>query len=203
LPDGQATHEPLKAPHLVGVLPVCDNPRKRWGGFMSEHAFRLRGRWALVVASAMATIVLVSAARADARTLRERNTGVAALAQAPLQFGKWTEFDVGATGSVSNIFTFRSAVPVLLRVTDAFCRGDQFTVLDRGVAVFDTSNVGTDPSCDDTPSAETGPVAWGDQSYSKGKILLEPGRHRVKVKITDSPFGGATGFLRIDRKPAK
>jgi hypothetical protein len=171
---------------------------------MSEHVARLRGRTALAVAFTMTAILLASAARADARTLGERNSQVrvAAKAQsAPLQFGTWTVFDFGGVGSVSILFTFESKVPVLLRVTDAFCRGDEFTVFDRGLPIFDTSTVGTDPSCDDVPLVDKGPAAWGDQSYSKGKMLLEPGRHRVKMKVTEGPFTFGSAFLRIDKRP--
>ena len=118
-----------------------------------------------------------------------------------LQFGVWTDFEVGETGSVSTAYRFFSPTPVLLRVTDALCRGDEFRVLDHGYPVFDTSTVGTDPSCDDSPFLDTGSAAWLDQSYSKGKFLLGPGSHSIKMRITDSPFGGASAFLRIDKKP--
>ena len=118
-----------------------------------------------------------------------------------LPFGQWTWFDVGARGSRSAVYTFFSTTPVLLRVTDALCRGDEFRAYDRGYALFNTSIVGTDPSCDDEPHVERGPSAWLDQSYSKGRFLLQPGHHRVRVQITDSPFGGASAFLRIDKRP--
>lgn len=171
---------------------------------MSEHVGARRGRSALVVAAMVMAISLVAAAGADARTLGERNSQVrlAAKAQgAPLQFGKWTVFDFNGVGSVTILFTFQSDVPVLLRVTDAFCRGDEFTVFDRGAPIFGTLTVGTDPSCDDVPLVETGPLAWADQSYSKGKMLLPAGRHRVKMKATESPFGFGSGFVRIDKRP--
>ncbi|MDX6594257.1 MAG: hypothetical protein QOJ13_3453 [Gaiellales bacterium] len=174
---------------------------------MSERAYlRFPGRRATLVAL-MVTTFLVVAANAEAKTLKELNTRPAAAAKAvvaapvPLEAGTWTVFDVGGTGSVSVVYTFRSTTPVLLRVTDAYCRGDEFTVYDRGLPIFDTSTVGTDPSCDDKPNLSRGPGAWADQSYSKGKFLLEPGRHRVKMKITDSPFGAASAFLRVDPKP--
>ena len=173
---------------------------------MNEHSYPRFSVWrAMLVALIVMAAFLVAATRAEAKTLKELNTRAAvakaAAAETTLPTGTWTTTDVGGTGSVSAVVTFESSTPVLLRVTDAFCRGDEFTVYDRGVAIFDTSKVGTDPSCDDMPRITRGPGAWGDHSYSKGKFLLEPGRHRVKIRITDSPFGAASAFLRIDPKP--
>jgi hypothetical protein len=144
--------------------------------------------------------VLPSAAAATPPERNVLTSGTSTTAQS-LSFGVWTEFDVGGTGSVSAAFQFFSRSPVLLRVTDALCRGDEFRVLDHGYALFNTSTVGTDQSCDDTPFLSTGSAAWLDQSYSKGRFLLEPGGHSIKIRITDSPFGGASAFLRIDKRP--
>lgn len=154
--------------------------------------------------SALAALCFLAAAPASAGTATpaERNLPQqqsATTAAQQLRFGVWTLFSVGETGSESEVYRFSSSTPVLLRVTDAFCRGDEFRVLDRGYAIFTTSVVGTDPSCDDVPHVTRGRPAWVDQSYSKGRFVLQPGRHAVKIRITDSPFGGAGAFLRIDR----
>jgi hypothetical protein len=143
----------------------------------------------------------VEAATPTDRNVRSQAAATAAAQQ--LSFGVWTEFSVGATGSETGTFTFYSATPVLLRVTDALCRGDEFRVFDRGFALFNTTTVGTDPSCDDEPFVTTGAEAWADHSYSKGKFLLQPGWHSVKIRITDSPFSSAAAFLRIDKRPIR
>ena len=140
-----------------------------------------------------------AAADVDARNLLPAGPTAAQT----LPFGVWTGFSAGPTGSTSQVFTFSSRTPVLLRVTDAFCRGDEFRVLDRGFALFNTSTVGTDPSCDGIPHLEGPRAAWRDQSYSKGRFLLQPGEHSVTIRITDSPFGGAGAYLRIDRRPVR
>ncbi len=118
-----------------------------------------------------------------------------------MRFGVWTIFNVSGTGSTSAEYRFFSSSPARLRVTDAACRGDEFRVLDHGYGLFDTSTVGTDPSCNDVPALSTGSAAWLDQSYSKGSFLLGPGAHSITIRITDSPFGGAGAFLRIDKRP--
>src|SRR3954451_7062735 len=122
-----------------------------------------------LAAAAVAATLLASASAADAGTLAARNSDGLTHASAArgLAFGTWTVFDVGGTGTFSGVFTFRSSTPVLLRVTDALCRGDLFRAYDNGFALFNTSRVGTDTSCDDTPFLDTGGAAWLDQSYSK------------------------------------
>jgi hypothetical protein len=164
-----------------------------------------RSAFAVAAAAAVAVGPVAISSPAQAETLGERNGGqVGTAAVAPTQalaFGRWEVFEVGATGSRSVIFTFSSDTPVLLRVTDALCRGDEFRVFDRSFAIFNTTSVPVDPSCDDEPFVGAGPQAWADPSYSKGRFLLQPGHHRVRVQITESPFGAAGAFLRIDKRP--
>lgn len=158
---------------------------------------------AVAAVTVMSSYPLVASPSAHAATPQDRNMrGFSGDATAVgLPFAQWTWFDVGESGSRSVVYKFFSDTPVLLRVTDALCRGDEFRAYDRGFALFNTSTVGTDPSCDDQPHVGRGPAAWLDQSYSKGRFLLQPGHHWVRVQITDSPFGGASAFLRIDKRP--
>jgi hypothetical protein len=169
----------------------------------STNYRRVSGFRSGVITALALALCLLGVSPAEAATLQDRNNGpsLSSATQQTLSFGTWTGFSVGATGSTSATFTFSSRTPVLLRVTDGLCRGDEFRVLDRGFALFNTSRVGTDPSCDDTPFLDTGSAAWLDQSYSKGQFLLQPGFHSVRIRITDSPFGSASAFLRIDRRP--
>jgi hypothetical protein len=161
-------------------------------------------------AAAVATLVLGAnclfsgPSSAAAATPHDRNLAQSTASSTAVQtlpFGAWTGFSVGDTGTTSGVFTFFSRSPVLLRVTDALCRGDEFRVFDRGFALFNTSTVGTDTSCDDEPFVDSPGAAWLDQSYSKGRFLLQPGSHSIKIRITQSPFGGASAFLRIDKRP--
>jgi hypothetical protein len=92
-------------------------------------------------------------------------------------------------------------VPVLLRISDTLCRGDEFRVRDRGYTILATSDVATDRSCDDDPLRDGPAEAWFDPSLSKGRFLLQPGPHRVAIRVTNSPFGGGALRLRIDRRP--
>lgn len=147
--------------------------------------------WAhrVAVASALGAL-LIAPSSADAR---QQAT--------PLPFGTWTAFDAGAAGSfdAQGLFRFRSRTPVIVRVTDAFCRGDRYRVLDHGHRRMTTSDVPVDPTCAEQPFATTGPQAWHASGYSRGRVRLGPGRHRIRIRSLRSPFGSSTGFIEVIR----
>ena len=140
-------------------------------------------------------------AAATGAGLRDRNTLGPTTADSGLTFGRWTVFYFGGTGSFDGAFTFSSPHPVLLRVTDGLCRGDRFRVYDRGSPIFLTSMVATDPSCDDVPFVSSPQRAWEDQTYSKGRFLLEPGWHKIRIQAVNSPFGGGGAWLKAVQQP--
>jgi hypothetical protein len=144
---------------------------------------------ARVVATAVALAALLAApAAADAR---QQAT--------PIPFGQWTPFDAGAAGSfdVQGLFRFKSDTPVIVRVTDAYCRGDRYRLLDHGHRRMTTSNVKVDTTCMEQPFATTGPEGWHDRGYSSGSVRLGPGRHRIRIRSLRSPFGSSTGFIEV------
>jgi opacity protein-like surface antigen len=118
-----------------------------------------------------------------------------------LPFGHWVRFGVGGQGTYDfqGVFTFQSDGPVRLRVTDGFCRGDRFGVLDHGHALFQTSDVPVDQTCLEQPFATTGSEGWHDSGYSRGSTPLGPGPHRIRLRSVLSPFGGSTGWLEVLR----
>lgn len=152
------------------------------------------------------TLSLTTSGTASASTsLRDKNTLARTTAKSDpaLTFGQWRDFSFGKTGTWNSdgAFTFHSADPVVLKVTDGLCRGDRFRVYDRGSAIFVTSKVATDPSCDDTPFIFWPSGAWQDQTYSKGRFVLEPGWHKIRIKAVNSPFDGGSGWLKAIRQP--
>jgi hypothetical protein len=118
-----------------------------------------------------------------------------------LPFGTWVRFDVGAQGSFDSqgVFRFRTDAKVRLRVVDGFCRGDRYRVFDNGRPRFETSNVPIDPTCFEQPVATTGPEAWHDHSYSRGRRKLGPGLHHIRIQSIQSPFGGSSAWIEILR----
>lgn len=172
---------------------------------MRMHVSLVR-RFRLVVPALIVALALwaPSTAMAADSALRERNgVGTASVADTHLSFGQWRLFNFGRAGSFNfeGAFTFWSPNPVLLRVTDGFCRGDRLRVYDRGFPIFLTSQVAIDPSCDDIPHVTWPSGAWQDQTYSKGRFLLQPGWHKIRIQAVTSPFGGGSGWLHAIEQP--
>jgi hypothetical protein len=166
-------------------------------GFVNRSG-RVRVACAAVLVALSIMLWTPTTAVAQPSGLKERNGAATATAtDTQLSFGQWTLFTFGGPGSFNfeGAFTFWSRHPVLLRVTDGFCRGDRFRVHDRGFPIFLTSRVAIDPSCDDIPLVGLPSVAWFDQTYSKGAFLLQPGFHRVRIQAMASPFGGGAAWL--------
>ena len=118
-----------------------------------------------------------------------------------LPFGQWVAFNAGLAGSLDaqGLFKFSSQKRMVLRVTDAFCRGDRYRILDHGHRRGITTQVPTDTSCTRLPFASTGPEGWNEPGYSRVRLVLAPGRHRIRIRSLRSPFGASTGFLFIYR----
>jgi hypothetical protein len=99
----------------------------------------------------------------------------------------------GGVSSEGNPFTWTSAAPTLLKITDAFLYGDIFDVYIDGAAIpFTTSAPGTGPG-------ETNPdAAYADPGYSKGSWILAPGSHSVDVVVNTTPFNGGGAYLEVE-----
>ena len=101
----------------------------------------------------------------------------------------------GGVGSYNNEgpFTFNGATYVVVKVTDDFLKGDQFTIYDGGGAIGSTSAVSQDPN-----SPEVGPdAAYADPTYSSGDFCLGPGAHSITIQ-TIAGYGSGRGYLRVD-----
>jgi len=118
-----------------------------------------------------------------------------------LPFGQWVAFNAGMAGTfdAQGLFKFTSRQRVALRVTDAFCRGDRYRVLDHGHRKGTTSAVPIDTTCSELPFASTGPEGWNAEGYSRIRLVLQPGFHRIRIRSLRSPVGASTGFLFISR----
>jgi hypothetical protein len=151
---------------------------------------RRSGRLGTIAVAIMLVGLLIAPATASAR---QRAT--------PLVFGEWTAFDAGPAGSfdAQGLFRFTSTTPVIVRVADGFCRGDRYRLLDHGHRVMTTTDAPVDIDCIQQPFATSGPEAWHDEGYSRGRVELGPGRHRVRVRSLRSPFGASTGFIEVLR----
>jgi hypothetical protein len=149
------------------------------------------GRLGTVSLAILLLALLISPASAAGAKQRARH----------LPFGEWVAFDAGLAGSfdAQGLFKFSSEQRVGLRVTDAFCRGDRYRILDHGHRLAITRDVPVDTLCARLPFASTGPEGWKDPGYSRVRVVLAPGWHRIRIRSLRSPFGPSTGFLRISR----
>ena len=115
----------------------------------------------------------------------------------PVALGTWEPFFFESTASTAlgSPFTFTSSGAAVVTVTDAYCRGDRFTVSDGTTTLGTTTLVAVDLACNTVVSDPD--VALADPGYSSGRFVVGDGAH--SVGIFASPFnGGGTAFLRID-----
>lgn len=111
----------------------------------------------------------------------------------------WTSFSWFSGPGTFNSegpFTFVSATPVDLKVTDAFLYGDRFNVYDFGVSIGLTSVPGlSGPSGSGDPN-----VAYFDPGFSNGLFSLGAGAHSITFQSILIPAGFPSGgaFFRAD-----
>jgi hypothetical protein len=126
-------------------------------------------------------------------------TGKSAALQVVPVGGGWQSFTWSGCGNVlttNGPFTFTNSSPVVLTVVDAFCRGDQFRVLDNGLLVGVTSLVTPDLTCANQigdPDA-----ALADPTYSRGTFKIQPGSHSINFQLVQNPFCTGSAFFRLD-----
>ena len=115
----------------------------------------------------------------------------------PITVGAWQPFFFESTASTAlgSPFTFTSSNAAVVTVTDAYCRGDRFTVSDGATTLGTTTLVAVDLACNTIVSDPD--VALTDPGYSSGRFVVGAGSHSVGIFAT--PFnGGGTAFLRFD-----
>jgi hypothetical protein len=111
----------------------------------------------------------------------------------------WTQFNwTGGDGAPvnENPIAVTAVGPVVFSVTDAFCRGDRFTV-SEGATTLGTTSVPGSTGC--TPGDTEDPaVAFADPTYSSGTFALASGGHSLDIVVSTSPFGGGAAFYSVD-----
>jgi hypothetical protein len=165
---------------------------------------RLASRTALarglagLTAGAAVVLSLIAPASASP-TDRARNGAPdrlrAAETSAPVVVGTgWQEVTFGDVGS-RTVLRLNAPGETWLRLTDMFCAGDQFSVLDNGVPLQATAPA-TAATCERFTSSPT--RAEVGAAWSSGGWLLRAGQHTLTMITTGSPFGGGVAFVRAD-----
>jgi hypothetical protein len=139
----------------------------------------------------------------------------------PINVGdpKWYEFGFGGTGFTATDgtgttpseagnsqfaptppWTFTSTTPVAVTLTDAFLRGDTFSLFDNNVLIGSTPIV---PVVGQGPSPTDPAVTSLDPLYSHGVFSLGAGSHSLTIRVDTSitPIVGGAGFFRADAIP--
>jgi hypothetical protein len=112
-------------------------------------------------------------------------------------FGTSGTGDVPSSGGNSQYapnppWTF-SGGPVTVTLTDAFDKGDSFSLFDFG------SLVGSTPSVAQANNSTSDPAITSlDPSWSHGIFNLGAGSHSLTIRADNSPFGGGAAFFRVD-----
>ncbi len=91
-------------------------------------------------------------------------------------------------------FTFTTAAPVLLKVTDAFTTGDAFNVWDSSTLIGSTS-IPTSTGVDITGDPD---IAYTLPEYSHGAFLLGPGSYAIEFQTYLDCCGGGGAWFRAD-----
>jgi hypothetical protein len=107
----------------------------------------------------------------------------------------------GGAGVVfsTDCFTYTSAVPVEIDLTDAFFAGDQFRLYVDGSPVGQTPFVPVGPANPDTGDPA---VAFLDPAYSHGTFYpLPSGTHTLSIEVITNPFDGGGAYIRAVEAP--
>lgn len=154
---------------------------------------------AAAVGLAVALVAPASAAQSPSSAGQRNGAGPARLGAAATTAlavnSGWQRFEFGDVGSTAAVLELTVPAETWLRVTDAFCAGDQFDVLDGATDLGPTS-APTASSCDVSTESQTR-AEVGD-AWSSGGWLLAAGRHTVTIRVSRSPFGVGAAFVRAD-----
>lgn len=115
----------------------------------------------------------------------------------------WYSFSYGKSGTMAfRSFGVYNPNVAILEVTSCFCPGNYFSVYDNGQPILITSIQTVKKTANDVPICDpriTDPnLCASDVNFSRGSVLLLPGRHNLTIVANESPYGGGTAFLRVD-----
>jgi hypothetical protein len=135
-------------------------------------------------------------------------TGTANATTKVLPDAGWQSFITGGGidgASTAGPWTFTTTAVAKITVTDAFCRGDEFRVLDADVLLGETSDVASEfPACPFElffPADARADAAIADPGFSHGEFFVGPGRHAIEFEnkaLWSDTSTGTGAYFRID-----
>ncbi len=113
--------------------------------------------------------------------------------------GGWQRFTWGPGLPTVGPFTFTADTPVTFEITDLFCPGDTFMVLDNGAFVGATNIVAGFPrlmtySC----SVDDPDIGFTNPTLSHGTFTLPAGAHSITIQLVNNPFNNGGAAFRVD-----
>lgn len=109
-------------------------------------------------------------------------------------------FRAGSSKTFSTNFEFKTDQPVRVSLVDLFCRGDSFSIWDKGQLVAQSSRALADADCEERMISPF--EAMQDGRWSSVVFELRSGDHNLVIKTVDSPFqgeGGGVAAIRFDK----
>lgn len=108
--------------------------------------------------------------------------------------GCTTEYEPYYSAPGDAPWTFETAGPVVLAVTDAYLQDGNFEVFDNAVSLGITPAVSenVDHSCGAGPD-----LCLSDPLMSHREWILEAGSRSVTIQVLSSPFGEGDAFFRV------
>ena len=150
------------------------------------------------------SLALAAAPTAQGDTITAESNGgataVRRVAVSPPIGSGWLNFIWYGEQPADPTFSFTTKTAVRVTVTDAYCKGDAFTLLNAGevVAVTPTVAAGGCPGPADVSDPD---VALKDPSYSHTSVVLKPGTYDISIVATENPYGSGGAFIRFDFPP--
>lgn len=115
-----------------------------------------------------------------------------------LPVGEWVSFQFGSAGSSTSEFHFEASGPIIVSVTDAYCRGDRFEVFDGAQSLGLTSQPAPADGCTEAATFDEG---LANVHYSSGRFLLGAGNHALRFLAVESPYGAGRAGFRLTLAP--
>ena len=160
----------------------------------AKHATRAGRLRALAITGATVLALLAATGTANATTKIVPDAG-------------WQSFITGGGidgASTAGPWTFTTTAVTKVTVTDAFCRGDEFRVLDKDVLLGDTSEVASDfPACPFElffpPKREL--TQRSRTQLQPRRFFWRPGTHAIEFEnkaLWSDTSSGTGAFFRVD-----
>lgn len=114
--------------------------------------------------------------------------------------GNWTRFQYATKDTKAQPAFFlylEEGQEALLQVTDYYCSGDRFSIMDNGKVLGTTSKAAFDHCLTRTEDIDE---AFASSKWSSGQYRLKSGGHQISLRVEASPGQTGAGAVRVVAK---